>query len=51
MLNDSSEPVELVHRDPFILGGCSLGQGSFFMLLTNLYPWLGLTKAKRVQQM
>lgn len=54
MLNDSSEPLELVRREQILLflEAAVWGRGHFFfMLRTNLYPWLGLTKAERVQEM
>lgn len=53
MLNDSSEPLELVCREQTLLfvEAAVWGRGHFVMLHTNLYPWLGLTKAERVQEM
>jgi len=53
MLNDSSEPLELVRRAQILLfsEAAVWDRGSFFMLRTSLYPWLGLTKAERVQEM
>lgn len=53
MLHDSSEPLELVRRERILLflEAAVWGRVHFFMLRTNLYPWLGLTKAERVQEM
>lgn len=53
MLHDSSEPLELVRREQILLflEAAVWGRVHFFMLRTNLYPWLGLTKAERVQEM
>lgn len=53
VLHDSSEPLELVRREQILLflEAAVWGRVHFFMLRTNLYPWLGLTKAERVQEM